>query len=508
MTTTLFDTAKRAMPANPARAMHLPPPSASGRLKHAVPLEEHNAASLRLRRQWAVLRAGDDAPAGWTSRTLPGGYVLRTHPETPTETSGGGTAGLILLGLALNPAYPGAGVLAPPPWSTAPDHVQTVAFLRNLGGTYAVVRYDAHGIWLYTDPAAMLGVYYSNGRAASSPSLLPGLARDPAIDDAFPFGGADDWYPGSLCPFVGVKALLANHCLDVARGSAARFWPSTEFKPVGHDEGVHRACDILRGMMHAAVAAGPVLASLTGGKDSRVVLAAAKDVADRIEYFTLDGPGVKRCDVDLAGRLAERFGLDHRFVPIPDPPDWLLDRYDEMTAGLAVGARRQIAGACRTLASPSYLHANGNLGALAKSFFWHSPRPRSVRRSALAKEFTRKPPCITAALDEWLASLPPMPATAVYSLMYLEQRGGRWMGPGETAASLYYQSFTPFNHRVLFEILAGMPAESLYGGKLLVGFVEHLWPELLEVPYCRATRNWGTYLPKSFKERVKRVLGK
>ncbi|MEM7262698.1 MAG: hypothetical protein AAF488_11965 [Planctomycetota bacterium] len=82
------------------------------------------------------------------------------------------------------------------------------------------------------------------------------------------------------------------------------------------------------------------------------------------------------------------------------------------------------------------------------------------------------------------------------------------MGTGENAANLFYEPATPFCSRELFESVCAMPPEVQHGGTLLVDYVRELWPELLDVPYCPVTRNWGTYLPKGLKARIKRVLGR
>jgi hypothetical protein len=378
--------------------------------------------------------------------------------------------------------------------------------LYKLGGIYVLLRCDRDTVHVYTDPAGMMGVYYGQGRAASTPSLLPNLKRNERVDREYSFRGSDDWYPGSLCPFHNVKALLANHCLDVTTGRIKRFWPTDRPRAISFERGIDSACVLLQGMMTGVCQLGSVAVSLTGGRDSRVNLAAARRLVDRLKFFTIRGKSTTGCDFEYPKRLAESFGLSHHFVDVTPPPARLLEHYDEIAAGMSLGGRRDIIGACWQLAGESYIHVNGNLGALTKGFYWPSKCPHDVKLGTFLREFVSRSPLLRQAFDEWYVTVPDLPATMVYNLLYLEQRGGRWMGIGETAANLFYESFSPFCSRELFDVICGMPVEYQRDGRLLVEFVRHMWPELLEVPYCPAARKWGTWMPKRMRGQVKKLL--
>ena len=471
------------------------------------PLDAVDIERLRYRRQWALLYRGDAVRTGWTEVALDGRWMLSVHPDARTRTFRVGERGLVSIGSPVQPLGAGGRVdgLLEAACQASEDRFEGI--VATLGGCYVLVRHDASGVRLYTDPAGMAGVYYGHGRAASTPSLVPGAERSSAVDREFAFGGTDDWYPGSLCPWTGVRALLANHSLDPETGRIARFWPKASPARLSLEEGLERASSILRGMLRGFTQTAPCVVSITGGRDSRVVLAAAREHVAELEFFTIRRPGMKRCDVEIPLRLASELGLRHELVDWQPSPAWLVELYDELASGMAFGARREILGACRKLASSRYLHVNGNLGAITKSYFWPSRHPGEVVVSALAREFVQRPPMILQGLREWLATVPELPPTTVYNLMYLEQRGGRWMGIGETAGALFYESATPFCSRELFEVVCGMPEEEQYGGRLLESFVARMWPELREIPYCPVTRNLGRRIPVRWRHLVKRWIG-
>ena len=479
-------------------------------LRHARSLHPEQIPSLRLRRQWAILEPGDPAPDGWPAVRLSQGLVLVYHPETSIMSSmTPGQWGSILIGTAVQPLGRGGDVR---PLLENPDLRASEArtsLLHSLGGMYVLIYFNADGVLIHTDPGALMAVYYGDGRAASTPALLPDLRRDVELDMRYRFSGSDDWYPGDLCPYVGVKALLANHVLDLASGQIERFWPTQVPVSVDKTTGVGAICEILRGMARGYLDAGPCVYSLTGGQDSRVNLAAVRSWVEEIEFFTIRGSHIKPCDVKYAGELANRFGLDHRFVDNEDAPGWLRELHSELCAGMETRGASSVLGACRHLASSEYTHVSGALGAITKSMFWPSKRPTNVEVSALASEFLSRSDVLMTALERWRDSIDPsLPATMVYNLMYLEQRGGRWQSVSELGSNLFYRPATLFSSRQLFEYVCAVPTEDQYGGSLLFDFTRSMWPDLLDVPYCRVTANYGTYLPKWVRVGIKRILGR
>lgn len=472
----------------------------------AYDFDECDRDKARLRRQWVISAVRPEVDEEWISERLGGGKSLHHHPDLTVERVDLEDDIVFLLGLGVYPERPKESFSTNLSRQSGTSSDRVLASLMDLAGTYVVIHSTGGRIYIYTDPAAMMGVFFHPGMASSSVSLLPPLERDATLDAVFPFGGANDWYPGSLCPYLGIRALIANHRLELDTGKSFRFWPESDFPRLNPEDSKEQTIQFFRGSLLGYSTRGRLLVSLTGGRDSRVNLAASKHIKDELEFFTIRTKKVKSCDLTIPSDLADRFHLNHIFVEAGEAPSWLTGLYDEIAGGMAVGARREILEGCRKIAGKSHIHLNGNLGAITKSFFWDSPAPKMVKLESLAKEFVAKPKEILDGVSEWLKTVPDLSPTTVYNLMYLEQRGGRWMGIGENASSLFYQSATLFNSRQVFASVSGLPADELYGGTLLVEYVKRMWPELLETPYCQVTRNWGTYLPKPLKEFVKKVL--
>lgn len=468
-------------------------------------MDETLRSKLRFRRQWAILKNGDSIPeARWIRRQLGEDRWLFIHEDAILSEYEAVGLKIYVIGIAVHPYEPESS-----DWvGRVRDLDDLEKEVINLCGQYAVIAALSSNTIVFTDPGAIHGIYFGDGRAASSPNLLPDLSRDDSLDSQYTFRGTDDWYTGSICPFKKVRFLLANHCLNVARGEVKRFWAPDCSLPLGRDEGITESAEIIRKTVASLPKYGRVLLSLTGGRDSRVNLAASRRCLDRIETFTLVSPTVKRCDQEIPRELAERFSFRHKQIKIPEGDHELIQLYDEVSAGLAQGARRKILSACIKLEGRDSIHLNGNLGAITKSFFWPGPNPSAVKVDTLMREFTNKATILREGVNEWLESLPKgLSPAVVYSLMYLEQRGGRWMSPGENASSLFYTSVTPFNSRLLFETICRMPLDCQYGGFLLNSIAHCLWPEVAAHRYCRNTRKLTAFIPQPIKSKFRNLLG-
>ncbi len=450
-------------------------------------------AGYRFRRQWAI---ASDRPLDELSerRDLGHGVSLFAHPEAFVTSHEAGALRVYCLGVGVR----GSGQALFDGVDTEDD---LLALLDDLNGVYTLITVTPDSLRVYTDPGGMMNVFLGDGGViASTPAALPETRGAPAGPSVKP--GRDDWMLWDRTPFAGVRVLPANHMLDATTGQTERFWPRDEFTGLSRDEAIVRGAGTLRESARALAGSHSVLVSLTGGLDSRVSLAALDGVEGDISAFTLDRvPSRERA---LVERLAERAGVDHRWVEVDEAPPGVLRMYDEITLGMSVGARREVGGGCWTLRDTDAVHLSGNLGAIAKAFYWPNGKAVFPTPDLLLRDFVDKNDERRAGAEAWIAGLPAwLTPHAACNLAYLEQRGGRWMGVGETASSLYYAPTTFFSSRALFETISSAPTEEQRDGRLLRAFVERLAPDLASEPYASGTSAWRLMLPA----RLKAVLG-
>src|SRR3990170_2613750 len=274
--------------------------------------------------QFILDKAGMQVPEGWSSERI-GGWILGRHSSLP---------GIRLLDAEDRPVgwflgYPidgngfllsgGDAVRVPGVSDGAESEVEE--FIYGFGGRFLAVFVGVSRPRLYLDPCGSLSVVYCPHKeiVASTPNLIPydDRTRD-RVDLARTLGipNSNAMYPLELTPRYNIERLLPNHYLDLSTWQSARHWPK---KPL-HSEGsvaeaVAAIAAITKRNIAAVVSRTPTYLRLTSGQDSRMLLACARDVADRLELLTVpipdDGAFV---DVAIARKIARRFRLRH-FVP-------------------------------------------------------------------------------------------------------------------------------------------------------------------------------------------------
>lgn len=433
-------------------------------------------------------------------------YILSFHPDTKPLVFQNSKYLIVVLGCATRDDRIGP-VLSEDELA----HFSTIKsnWIRHLVGMYNVIIDDGLDIEVLGDAAGMASVYFSDTGVASTPTLLGPLERDAEIDRQYRLEGSDNWYSGSRTPFKGIRWLLANHCFEVRSRRITRFWPQVEQQ--GSDTVlplVARIAESIECGIQNLLRDHQVIMSLTGGRDSRVNLACVHRIGVGMPAFTIMSRSLSTAEQVIVESLVKISGAQHQFVPFIAPPIDLLSRYDEMTAGLATGARRDIVGSCEPLGRGCVVHLNGNLGALFKRFYRPSGHPPSVHVSDLITEFVQRPPVIRDGLQEWLDSTPSLRPQTLCNLMYLEQRGGRWMGVGERASQLFFDSYAPFCSRKIFQILNDVPDQWQQNGQMLGQLVSEFSPRLASIPYHSGTSFVTRAIPKAVKVIAKRLLGR
>lgn len=473
-------------------------------------MDEKNYEKLRLRRQWLIDKNRPPQAIIWKTLPLCNDFYLFYHQDLKVEYCKTEKKIVVILGIAINPYNIHENLITK--IAKTNDITETTDEIKKIGGTYVIIIANAQNIVIFNDPSGMMGVYFdSKSRASSTPSLLQPIKRNSTIEKDFQFGPGNDWYTGSFTAYEGVKKLIPNCLLELFAGSIHRYWPKKFDIPIEKnnitENRLNAICTLLTDMINGVVEKGKVIGSITGGKDSRVVLAASKINWPKISYFTLHGKAVQNEDIKYAKLLAQQAHLDHIIYEIGPVSQKIDALYNEIGANEAIGARREIATTCLQLEGKDTIHLNGNLGAICKSYYWQSAAPKIFKINAVMRDFLRPGTTTKEGITYWRETLSDIDnATILYNLFYLEQRGGRWIAAGENCSRLFYETFTPFNHRDIFSHICCLPLELQRSGTLLKLLVKNMAPELLDVPYCTARRNWTKYIPEYLKSRIRHLV--
>lgn len=225
----------------------------------------------------------------------------------------------------------------PARWSEYLAHLASRMSAREvqveLRGIFAAVHLDQHGDgWVLTDPFGLRCLYVAeNDDVLVISSRAPLAARSVTAQGQAP---ARDARGACWLAFTGYRVGYSSGYRDVRLAAPGALlclrhgrasWEARPFL-VGEGNGADQTVEAMAERVIDDVASslravlrqerGEPVVRLTGGKDSRLVLAIAlhAEIADRFRYETVGFPGL--ADADVASELAERLALRHelRFV--------------------------------------------------------------------------------------------------------------------------------------------------------------------------------------------------
>jgi hypothetical protein len=449
----------------------------------------------------------------WTSRTL-FGWVLMHHPETRIQTYADDDVGLVVLGEAFDVAPDGPGVDAVcASLLRAPGD----AFWRefdHLSGRFALLAVTSDGTRVLHDPFGARSLFYrSTGSPAfASHAELLALAFEHASDALVAeLRGLPEYtargvtyLPGDWTVFSGIYGLTPNNYFDVERGTTVRYWPrgpraETSFEDFfSHLEGYLAAF-----APHVRDHHTPVL-GLTGGIDSRALIAGFRAHAPPIKFVTWTGNYIHDDELPVVEQLTAYLDADHRYVNVRDNLDDPTFRAVKAIASRNVGHYRHHARltahmyrAFREVPDAAFVRGYG--GEILRGFYdlskhtWSKadigvpelfrtfnaslrlqPRQRYTEIGHLAfEQFVER-----AHYDSALAGS----GYEISDIFYWEHRMGMWGSAMHNEMDAAMWSVTGYNSRPLYECAFGLERGRQLKKSLLTEATARLDPTLAAFP--------------------------
>lgn len=445
-----------------------------------------------------ILRNGAmPVPEGWAEKRI-GTWHLAHHASLPAillHGVDGSPVGWIL-------GYPidGNGLLLsdgdernlPGPSNSTESEVED--FIYGFGGRFLAALVGVSHPRIYLDPCGSLSaVYCPHQEVVTSTHYLISydehcgdhvdLARDLGIPDT------NAMYPLELTPRHNVFRLLPNHYLDLSTWCVVRHWPKGPIRSEGSvDDLLPAIASSVNRNISAVVLRVPAYLYLTAGMDSRMLLACAKNFADRLVLFTVPIPDDDAyIDTVIARKIARHFHIRHFMPPFQPSTKADLDMYMERI-GYSTGERRGWQAATMfKMGNPSYAHLLGNVGEVARTYWC---RKEETENSSITPERLLEPcqapasPLTLPPVERWLETVPAGNAIQVLDLFYIEQRLGCWGGvwPYAQTGSPGFVLF-PMCHREIIRNMLSLPTPYRRSGCLGRDVIAREWPELLAWPF-------------------------
>lgn len=457
-------------------------------------------------RQFVLSPSRTEVIPGWHGVTTRSGFHLSAHPLLEITQVVARDLELTLIGFVLDPDHPeddNTRILS----RIATDAVTNMDVVRGscrMGGRWILIVDSSEESFLFTDPCALRQVCYMRDDGAVWCASQPGILAESfdlqMSDAARAFIGSlyfksylEYWWPGGRTPFAEVQQLLPNHLLDLRSGAVRRFWPWAPLAEVGFDQAVARGTEILTSTIASAGRRSALALPVTGGLDSRVLLAASRDLQRDIFFYTLDKrrSGDSRMDITVAGNMLRRLGLSHNVIDCNVGVDPDFEAIYQRNVVTAHPEWAVIVDALRRQYPPRHLVLNGNCAEIARCYYRHTPRGavskgREVDAGYLA--YLENMEGNNLALEEFHAWLQGAPTPEergrieLLDLFYWEQRMGRWQAMSQLEWDLAQETLSPYNNRELLTLLLGVDPARRDRPDLFMAMIRKLWPELLAEP--------------------------
>ncbi|MEN1925982.1 hypothetical protein [Luteimonas qiangzhengi] len=373
--------------------------------------------------------------------------------------------------------------------------------LDGLAGRFLLIHLDGTRLEIYHDALGARSVFYGTNVVASHSSLAAEVTRARLRDWVLPFITSRaylkrdvKYLPGLDSPFEGILQLTPNCKLLPDRMSVQRYWPRAARVVTTPDTALEALIVHLEGLKEYFLQNGlrPVM-GLTGGTDSRGVLAALGDLGPKM--FTIvrsrDGQSVDSPDSRTARALAECTGLDLHIVKAAAPAP-----LDNASSSFAKAFRRntgEVRGAnagwlehCIDLDAADHLFVRGFGGEVMRGFYRHiedfdapalahlyGVQPNSRMTIDAFERFAR-----TAEWSEIQGT-----GYRADEMIYWEHRMGVWGASALTEADMVFRSMPGYNSRALYATFLGLPGE-VDRRALFHLAISRMAPHLDDVPYA------------------------
>jgi hypothetical protein len=382
------------------------------------------------------------------------------------------------------------------------DHDFTT-FLENVSkyaGRFVIIYLCKQNVYLVTDAAASRKVFYSSKNeevyCASQSHLLADalnleITREPSklqFYNSCEFQRLHKSNIGNTTCYDDIFQLIPNHYLNYTSCTIVRFWPNQKIRILPLDEVVDRCAKIIKGTMTSISKRYKLMLPVTGGKDSRLLLASAYDIRhDLFCYLNKEAQIQENShDITIPSSLLPKLNLDFH----------ILDPYIEIDEDF-----RKIYYENNPLGNEKYLpiiynyyvnfsdrvNLPGIFINIAEDVFEiHGKKitPGVLAEIIHVEKFDYAEPYFS----EWLKgckTLSEQCNISVLNLLYWEERIANWGTQVQLDKDIAQEDIIPYNSRLLIETMlsADLKYREKYDFKLFREITRRLWPETLEDPY-------------------------
>ena len=459
---------------------------------------------LRYRRQFLLSRDIIKPLSHWNCLRLVNGLYLYSHPDLSITYKENYDIRITLLGYVFDPV------------DQSKNNEEILDDLIEISETFdsfieAIKRYAGQFVFIYmnnrvskviNDALSLREVYYSVASnkiiCGSQPNLIKeysdppiNITADQSIHRFYEYeikkARSGRFWVGDETYYKGIKHLLPNHYLEITELRTKRYWPRQKLTTIELDEAVSRSCSFLQGILKAAANRYELMMAVTGGTDSRTLLAASKEVKDKIYYFinkhkTLEE---RHPDIYIPAAIFKNINIPFHIHNVEGDVD---ERFREIFLNNTFMSTDMLLPAIYNVYYKQHSHRLNivGVGEIGRTRLGYEPRSLNSYYLSRSLKFKYSPYAV-AQCQKWLDSTLPVAqkfGVNIMTLLYWEHWLGNWGAIGNSESDIAIEEFDPYNSHYLYETLLGVDVKyAKYGQNILFRkMIKKMWPELLEFP--------------------------
>lgn len=463
---------------------------------------------LRFRRQFLLTNGILDELHGWYYLRV-GDIHLYAHPDLEVTVKKERSTIILLIGYIFDPTLPTKSndeIIS--------DIIDRIANLGDLfdtlklyAGRYALLYWDNTDFAIFHDPLGLREIYYCTQPnqiiCGSQPNLIDafaypklGVTKNQHILDFYnkdmKLVRSGRLWVGDETYYHNIKHLMPNHYLDIRSLIANRYWPNRRMERIDFHTAVRRCCDYLKGVLKAVTSRYDVMMAVTSGHDSRSLLAASREITDRIYYFINKEPSLndKSSDILIPTNMFKKLNIPFHVHDVDDQVD---EEFKKVFLNNVFMSTDLILPTIYNV----YFKKHGNkvnllgVGEIGREYFGEAPCDLSgyyLARS-LKYQFSKY---AVAQCERWLKEAKVVAEAYNVDIMKLflwEGLLGTWGCVGNSESDIAIEEFDPYDSHYLYEIMLSVGRDQ---GDLFEAMFKEMWPELLEFPFNppETMRDW------------------
>lgn len=370
-------------------------------------------------------------------------------------------------------------------------------YLDNLTGRFVLLADGGDNSFVVQDASGNLSLFYEiesdRSLMASHPGLIATIGdHEVDLHAQNILDSKASYFPGLSTPHSCVKILTPNTLLELPSLDVTRFFPrdSVVTRDLS-DDLLKQMATILKNSAELLNENQNLSFSLTSGIDSRLSLAATKEISDDVRYFTWAGGDPGSEEVSAVRTLCNNIGIDIEVVELDQPvPTEFVDVFMNNMSGMSIFNRSHTAFNFHREFDGSTISIRSNVAEIARTFYrdQFAYLPDETDSEILAKlyGYDSHSDYVVGAFEEFISKTEFVSERMYnydpYDLFYWEHRMGCWLSLFLLEFSTGLDEFILYNNRKLLRLMLSVNYKERKSNNLFRKLISTLWNECLESP--------------------------